>query len=53
MNDNKVEVYGVLAELAYLKLENDYFNNKDDGGLGGIISNENIENILMQQQQKF
>jgi len=31
-----------LAELAYLKLESNYFNNKDNG-LGGVISNENIE----------
>jgi len=42
MNDNKVEIYGVLAELAYLKLESDYFKSEEEGALGGVISNENI-----------
>lgn len=45
MNDNKVELFGRLAELAYLKLESGQFKNKE-GEVGDYKKHSDLEYFI-------
>ena len=52
MNDNKVEVNGLLAELAYLKLESSWFDGiNKDGSIRSINNPDDIKNFISEGKE--
>ena len=45
-NINTLKDQGLLAELAYLKLENDWFEGKTDGKQRSIYNMEDVKNFI-------